>query len=257
MEYKVKIDAFEGPIDLLLHLLKKDKVEIYDIKISQITGQYLDYIATMQRLDLEVASQFLVMAAKLIEIKADNLLPKPKEDNDEEEVDPRQELVNRLLEYKKYKELASRLREFEHQQRKSYTRNVAPLLANLNFEEDNPLESIELDDFVLAFKNVLAQKESEVRDDKEDKREELPQLVPEEVTIKEQEGYIMQKLLATKGQITFLELFSKVGSRLEIIVTFMALLELIKLQEIRVRQDNNFEQIIIYHVGSGGNVERS
>ena len=154
MSYEVKIDAFQGPIDLLWHLLQKDELEIYDIKIAEITEQYLDYIATMQRLDLDVASEFLIMAARLMEIKAQTLLPSKDDDNEQEEEDPRQKLVERLLEYKKYKDLASELREFEQEQRKSYTRNVAPLLSELDFEEESPLEDIKLDEFVAAFENV-------------------------------------------------------------------------------------------------------
>ncbi len=247
MGYEVKIESFQGPIDLLFHLLKKNEVEIYDIPIATITKQYLDYIATMQQLDLDVASEFLVMAAELMEIKAKTLLPKQKsEDDQEEEIDPRQELIERLLEYKKYKQLAFQLKEFEGEKRKSYTRNVAPLLANLEFEESNPLENVKMDDFVSAFQRALNRKKKKVSVKKEDEKKKIPQLQSEEVTIKEQQGYIIQQLIAVDGKISFMNLFSEFTSRLEIVVAFMALLELIKIKEVKIKQDYNFDEIIIY-----------
>jgi segregation and condensation protein A len=248
MSYKVKIDAFQGPIDLLWHLLQKDELEIYDIKISEITKQYLDYIATMQRLDLDVASEFLIMAARLMEIKAQTLLPSKEDDNDGDEQDPRQKLVERLLEYKKYKDLATELREFEKEQRKSYTRNVAPLLSELEFAEDEPLEDVKLDEFVAAFERVLTRKKKERKEKKEQDKHQISHLDPEEITIKEQKGYIMQQLTKLDRAVTLWQLFSELESKLEIIVTFMGLLELIKIEEIKVEQEMNFSEIKIYKV---------
>ncbi|TDX45203.1 segregation and condensation protein A [Orenia marismortui] len=250
MGYEVKIDAFQGPIDLLMHLLKKNKVEIYDIPISKITKQYLEYIASMKKLDLDVASEFLVMAAQLMEIKAQTLLPKKKSDDDEEEVDPRQELVEKLLEYKKYKQLAFELKEFENEKRQSYTRNVAPLLVDLEFEKSNPLEGVSVDKFISAFHKAIkrGKKKQEKINEDDKSKEKLNQLQEEELTIKEQQGYIMQRLILSKGQISFMNLFSNIISRLEIVVTFMALLELIKINEVKIKQDDNFDEIIIYSV---------
>jgi len=252
MGYEVKIDAFQGPIDLLMHLLKKNKVEIYDIPIAKITRQYLDYIANMQRLDLDVASEFLIMAAQLMEIKAQTLLPKERNGDDEEEIDPRQELVEKLLEYKKYKQLALELQDFEQKQRKSYTRNVAPLLSELEFEKSNPLEGVTIDQFISAFHKALKKKKRKKSDNQEDKVDALDHLQAEEITIKEQQGYIMQKLVAIDSGISFMDLFSQFSSRLEVVVTFMALLELIKINEVKIKQDNNFDEIMIYRLGSGG-----
>ncbi|OCL27037.1 hypothetical protein U472_06000 [Orenia metallireducens] len=251
MGYEVKIDAFQGPIDLLMHLLKKNKVEIYDIPIAEVTRQYLDYIANMQKLDLDVASEFLIMAAQLMEIKAQTLLPKEKNDN-EEEVDPRQELVEKLLEYKKYKQLALQLQEFEQEQRKSYTRNVAPLLSGLEFEKSNPLEGVTIDQFISAFHKALKKKTKKSDKKEEEQVDTLDKLKAEEITIKEQQGYIMQRLVAVGDEISFMDLFSQFSSRLEIVVTFMALLELIKINEVKIKQDNNFDEIKIYRLGSGG-----
>jgi segregation and condensation protein A len=251
MGYEVKIDAFQGPIDLLMHLLKKNKVEIYDIPIAEVTRQYLNYIANMQKLDLDVASEFLIMAAQLMEIKAQTLLPKEKND-DEEEVDPRQELVEKLLEYKKYKQLALQLQEFEQEQRKSYTRNVAPLLSGLEFEKSNPLEGVTIDQFISAFHKALKKKTKKSDKKEEEQVDTLDKLKAEEITIKEQQGYIMQRLVAVGDEINFMDLFSQFSSRLEIVVTFMALLELIKINEVKIKQDNNFDEIKIYRLGSGG-----
>ena len=252
MSYEVEIDAFQGPIDLLWHLLQKDELEIYDIRISEITEQYLDYIATMQRLDLDVASEFLIMAARLMEIKAQTLLPS-KDDNDNKEEDPRQKLVERLLEYKKFKDLATELREFEQQQRKSYTRNVAPLLSKLDFEEESPLENIKLDEFVAAFEGVLTRKKKRKKQESEQEEQKISHLEPEKITIKEQKGYIMQKIVKLDGEATLWQIFSTLESKLEIIVTFMALLELIKIAEVKVEQESNFTEIRIYQAERDNN----
>ncbi|MGM0502261.1 MAG: segregation and condensation protein A [Bacillota bacterium] len=251
MSYEVKIDAFQGPIDLLWHLLQKDELEIYDIKISEITNQYLDYIATMQRLDLDVASEFLIMAARLMEIKAQTLLPSPN-DEDTDVEDPRQKLVERLLEYKKYKDLATELRDFEQQQRKSYTRNVAPLLEKLEFEEESPLEDIKLDQFVAAFEQVLTRRKKRKKEEAlAEERQKITHLEPENVTVQEQKGYIMQQIVKLDGAATLWQIFSKLESKLEVIVTFMSLLELIKIEEIKIEQENNFAEVSIYQVESG------
>ena len=250
MSYEVEIDAFQGPIDLLWHLLQKDELEIYDIQIAEITQQYLDYIATMQRLDLDVASEFLIMAARLMEIKAQTLLPSQDEEEKQDQEDPRQKLVERLLEYKKYKDLATELRDFEQEQRKSYTRNVAPLLSQLDFAEESPLKDIKLDEFAAAFEKVLAKKKQRKDEEKEDSVSEIPHLEPEEITMKEQQGYIMQQLVKLEGKATLWELFTKLNSKLEIIVTFMALLELIKIEEVKVEQKDNFTEAVIYQVES-------
>ncbi|MCK8827099.1 segregation/condensation protein A [Natroniella acetigena] len=256
MGYQIKIDTFEGPIDLLLHLLKKNKVEICDIKISEITEQYLNYINRMQQFDLNIASEFLVMATKLMEIKAHTLLPSPKEEG-EDEVDLKQQLVERLLEYKKYKQLATQLQEFEEEQQERYTRNVAPLLGNLEFEAENPLEDVELEQFVAAFEKVIKRatikkKQQEEKDPKQE--EKLSYLTPEQVTISEQKEYIRKSLVVAGGEINSLDLFLELDSRLEIVVTFMALLELIKRQEIKIKQDFNFSEIKIYYTGMVSNV---
>ncbi|KXS43776.1 MULTISPECIES: segregation and condensation protein A [unclassified Candidatus Frackibacter] len=247
MSYEIKIDAFEGPIPLLLHLIKKDEVEIYDISISEITEQYLNYIAAMQELNLEIASEFLIMAANLIEMKSKMLLPDDNEDEDEEEIDPRQQLINRLLEYKKYKELADSLRDYEETQRKRYTRNMESILAEIESDEIevNPLENISLNQFVDTFEKILKTKTEEKEDDEEESEDKLSHVNREDISIKDKIVELTAKVEEEK-EVKFDELFVNDSTKLEIVVTFMAILELIKLHKIGVRQNGVFGQIDLY-----------
>ncbi len=259
MSYEVKIDAFEGPIDLLLHLVEKEEMEIKEVKLAEITEQYLDYLSTMQELDLDVASEFLVMATQLMEMKVQVLLPGgEKTDTKSEDTNPREKLIHQLLEYKKYKSLASKLQQFEQQQKQSYTRNVAPLLSELEFPDHNPLENVEVDDFVEAFQTAFADYQQR-KQEEETAAESEPQLThlrPEDVTVEEQQAYLRQRV--NKQQtITFNNIFSDLQTKIEIIVTFMALLELIKQQEVRVEQEANFAQIKLYQIRSGNCYEQA
>lgn len=244
MSYEVKIDAFEGPIPLLLHLIKNNEVEIYDISIAEITDQYLDYIAAMQELDLEIASEFLVMAANLIEIKSSTLLP-DETSEEEEEIDPRQQLINRLLEYKKYKELADELRNQEEIQQQRYTRNIESVFAEIDSEavEVNPLENISLNDFLNTFEQILAEKSEDESEEKEkDSKDKLSYINRKNINIQDKIDDLRTKL-AEKKDVKFAELFAGNCSRLEIVVTFMALLELMRLQEVRIKQTGVFGKI--------------
>jgi segregation and condensation protein A len=251
MSYEVKIDAFEGPIPLLLHLIKNNEVEIYDISISEITAQYLGYIAAMQKLDLEIASEFLIMAANLIEIKSSMLLPdEDKDEDEEEELDPRQQLINRLLEYKKYKELAAKLQSHEEKQRKRYTRNVESIFAEIDTEEleENPLEDISLQEFVTTFENVLAEriKEAEKKEEKaKDKKEKLSYINEKNINIQDK-ICDLEKRLKKDRNLEFNKIFEKDSVKLEIVVTFMALLELMKLRKLKVKQNGVFGKITIH-----------
>ena len=127
MEYKVMINEFEGPMDLLLHLIKKDDIDIFDIKIEEITNQYLSYLHAMKELDLDIASEYLIMAAELIEMKSSQLLPVDKSDEDEFEEDPRERLIKRLIEYKRYKEVTSSFRNLEEERKQYYTKEVSDM----------------------------------------------------------------------------------------------------------------------------------
>ena len=239
MAYQIKLEIFEGPFDLLFHLIDKNEVDIYDIPIAQITEQYLEYVAVMQMLDLEVASEFLVMAASLLAIKAKMLLPKtPVEDElTEVEYDPRDELVEKLLEYKKFKVMAEYFQEQEIFMNRVYTRpNEEEMFYHL-FKEENPLEGISMSSLLEALTEVLERAVD---------RELTGEIPRDEVTTREKMKEIMHRLFFHDRGITFNDLFHSNVTRVEVIVTFLALLELIKLGKIRAYQSKAFGEIMIY-----------
>lgn len=240
MVYRVKTEIFEGPFDLLLFLIRKHEIDIYDIPIHDITNQFLEYVELMKILDLEVAGEFIEMVATLMNIKARMLLPKPVFGDDEDVEDPRTELVQRLLEYKKFKEAALEMSDFEDFRRKMFSRKYFQ-----KPEDDTPvpteeyLQNVTLFDLLLAFKKAL---------------DNMPKVTYHEVkkieiTVEEQTDYIMTTL-ASRGNILFSELIEKLKDRIVIVVTFLALLELIKLRKILVRQSRVFEDIKISSVAS-------
>jgi len=234
--YRIKTEIFEGPFDLLLFLIRKHEIDIYDIPIHDIINQFLDYIELMHILDLEVAGEFIEMVATLMNIKARMLLPKPIFGDDEDVEDPRTELVQRLLEYKKFKEAAMEISEYEELRRNMYSRKyfVKPEDENATSNEEY-LQNVTLFDLLLAFKKAL---------------DNMPKVTHHEVkkieiTIEEQTAYILNTL-ARRTNILFSELIEKFKDRIVIIVTFLALLELIKLGKIIVTQSRVFEEINIY-----------
>lgn len=238
MIYRVKTEIFEGPFDLLLFLIRKHEIDIYDIPIHDITNQFLEYIKLMKILDLEVAGEFIEMVASLMNIKARMLLPKPVFGDEDDVEDPRTELVQRLLEYKKFKEAASEMSEFEEHRRKMYSRKFF-----LRPEDEKPssteeyLQNVTLFDLLLAFKKAL---------------DNMPKVTYHEVkkievTIEEQTEYILN-LLDAQPNILFSEFIEKLKDRIVIIVTFLALLDLIKLRKIIVRQSRVFDDIKISSV---------
>lgn len=226
-----KLPRFEGPLDLLMHLIKRDEIDIHDIPIAHITKQYLDYIELMRMLDLDVAGDFLVMAATLMRIKAKMLLPLPASNEEEDEGDPREELVQRLLEYRLYKEAAHGMQGREAERRTWHERGMVP------GEDDAgplPLAPATLFDLIGALQRVMARK-------------------PERVVYSVQsEGYdiedkmsLIAREVAEVGELRFSLIMSRSHARMEIIVSFMALLELIKLGRVIVIQDANFDDILI------------
>ncbi len=238
MIYRVKTEIFEGPFDLLLFLIRKHEIDIYDIPIHDITNQFLEYIKLMKILDLEVAGEFIEMVASLMNIKARMLLPKPVFGDEDDVEDPRTELVQRLLEYKKFKEAASEMSEFEDHRRKMFSRKFF-----LRPEDEKPssteeyLQNVTLFDLLLAFKKAL---------------DNMPKVTYHEVkkievTIEEQTDYILN-LLDAQPNILFSEFIEKLNNRIVIIVTFLALLDLIKLRKIIVRQSRVFDDIKISSV---------
>ena len=238
MVYRVKTEIFEGPFDLLLFLIRKHEIDIYDIPINTIINQFLEYIELMKILDLEVAGEFIEMVATLMNIKARMLLPKPVFGEDEDVEDPRTELVQRLLEYKKFKEAAMEISDFETTRRKLYSRSYFQRPESENrISHEEYLKNITLFDLLIAFKKAL---------------DNMPKVTYHEVkkieiTVEEQTNYILNTLNRQKN-ILFSKLVENFKDRIMIIVTFLALLELIKIGKIIVRQSQVFEDIHISSV---------
>ena len=235
-EYKVQFDVFEGPLDLLLYLVKKEEVDIYEVNLTKIATQFIEYIELMRQLDLEVAGEFVVMASTLVYIKSRELLPVDQQveaEGDEEEADPRWELIRQLVEYKKFKDAAGQL-----QQREAEQENVFPRLpGKLELEPATPppRPEVSLFDLIHAVSSVLKrfQKRDEPRDIFEDKW-----TVSEKIEM-------LRGLIGRKGALKFSELFQHMASRMEVVVTFLALLELIRLKQIVVSQPAPFDEIEI------------
>lgn len=236
MSLEFKLQVFEGPLDLLLHLIDKAEVDIYDIPIFQITQQYLEYLDLMQEMDLEVASEFLVMAATLIEIKSKMLLPKPKkEDNPLQEIDPREELVQKLIEYKKYKEFTHLLKDKFEIYEKVFYKNPEPIEDYIS--DFTSITGVTADLLANTLKNIL-QKNS--TSSKRKVREIFRDTYTVDDKIKE-----ISKLLVAKSVFYFEELFEGQHAKYEVIVTFLAILELVKRKLITVEQSMNFDRILV------------
>jgi len=226
-----KLPRFEGPLDLLLHLIKRDEIDIHDIPIAHITQQYLHYIELMRLLDLDVAGEFLVMAATLMRIKARMLLPLPSTAEEEDEGDPREELVQRLLEYRLFKEAAQGMSEREGVRRTLHERGQVP------GEDDAgplPLAPATLFDLLGALQRVMERRKSEP----------VYAVQTESYDIEEKMSLIA-RTVAEEGRLLFSDVMSRARVRMEIIVSFMALLELIKLGNVICVQDRNFDDILI------------
>jgi segregation and condensation protein A len=231
-DYKVKLEIFEGPLDLLLYLIKRDEIDIYEISIERITRQYLEYLQAFKELNIDIAGEFVVMAANLIYMKSRSLLPADQQPPDEEaeEDDPRWDLIRQLIEYKKFKEAAAQLHVRELEQERMFTREGNPAV-------DAPLRLAEVGIFQLihAFQNVVKRVEA---------REDLREIFGERFTVSEKIEVILQRI-ANGASVRFSELFDRVASRVEIVVTFLALLELIRLNQVRAIQRGLFDEIEI------------
>ena len=233
--YKVTLEAFEGPLDLLLHLIRENKIDIYDIPIAKITQQYLEYLALMESMDLDVAGEWLVMAATLIEIKSRTLLPKePKEEqNPDADIDPRMELVERLIEYERFKGAAEIFRERETQRSKVFMRGSSEL--DIDLKPKFVLEDITAQDLLNTLSRILADVDEE----------EVTTLQRRKITVRMRIREIWRRVSESAGQLTFNELFDDVESRIEIVITFLALLELLKMRKVKVRQKHTYAAIEI------------
>ncbi|WP_332697386.1 segregation/condensation protein A [Halalkalibacter lacteus] len=250
-QYSVKLDTFEGPLDLLLHLINQAEVDIYDIPVAVITDQYLAYIRTMQDLELDIASEYLVMAATLLAIKSKMLLPKQEEEifDDEwqmdEEEDPRDELIYRLIEYKKYKEAATELKEKEQKRSLVHTRPPEDLEPYISDEErrDIAISGVSLFDMLSAYQKLMKRKEL--------KAPRMTTVTSQEYSIEDRMQEILEVLEKRfQGSCTFTDLFS-VPERGQVVVSFLAILELMKTKTIRCEQTSNFSDIMIYSMEEG------
>jgi segregation and condensation protein A len=240
MDYKITIDNFDGPLDLLLHLIKQSNIDIFDISIEQITKQYLEYIKSMERLNLNVASEYLTMAAELIEMKSSILLPSDKnKDDDEYEEDPREKLINRLLEYKRYKEVTSIFKNLEELRKNIYTKDPSSLSEYID-EETKIVSELTKDDLLEAFSKFLERKQLE--------KPLNTTITKKEYSVKDRSNEIL-KLIHTKKRVSFDELF-EVMTKEYVVVTFLSILELAKKQLVIINQENNFANIFLVQKGS-------
>ena len=243
MELTVKLQVFEGPLDLLLYLLDKNKVNIYDIPIVEITAQYMEYIAEMKRQDLDVLSEFLVMAATLIDIKSKMLLPRDPDD-EEEETDPRAELVQQLLEYKMYKCMAYELKDRQVDAQRVTPKK--PTIPEEVLEYQEPLNVEELvSDITLAKLNEIFKSIMRKQQDKIDPlRSKFGKIEKEEVSLEEKTEYL-ENYATTHKHFSFRSLLEAQSSKVEVIVTFLAILELMKTGKILISQEHIFDDIQI------------
>lgn len=229
MEFRV--EGFEGPLDLLLHLIKENKMDIFNIEINLITEQYLKYINNLEKVNLEI-SEYLVLASELIEIKAKLLLPKKKQEMEIEEEDPREELVNKLLEYQAYKEISKDLKEKEELRSEIYTK--APEKYSNYQEEKTTFEGGSVDLLIDAFKKFLIRKEEE---------KPLNTKVTKKGISVSSRRHEIKNLLKEKGKVSFYQMFS-IRSREYIVVTFLAILEMAKNKELIIHQEGIYDEII-------------
>lgn len=243
MEIEYKLQVFEGPLDLLLHLIEKNKVDIYDIPIVTITEQYLEYVEQMQENDMDVMSEFLVMAATLIQIKSKMLLPKEEKEEEEEE-DPRAELVRRLLEYKIYKYAALELKDMElDASRNFYKKPTIPKEVESYKEEIDPAALV--DGMTLSKLNDIFKSIMRRQVDKLDPiRSKFGTIEKEEINIEERMIQVREEVRGLKG-INFRTLLESQPTRMNIIITFMSILELMKIGAITIRQEEIFGDIVI------------
>jgi segregation and condensation protein A len=233
-DYKVKLEVFEGPLDLLLYLVKRDEIDIYDISIERITRQYLEYLQAFKELKIDIAGEFVVMAANLIYLKSRSLLPLDQQppEEDAEEDDPRWDLIRQLIEYKKFKEAAAQLHDRALEQERIFTRDGGSVAVA---DAPLPLHEVGIFQLIHAFQEVIKRVEA---------REDLQEIFAERFSVSDK----IEKILERVGNgtpVRFSELFGQIVSRLEIVVTFLALLELIRLNQVRALQPRMFDEIEI------------
>ncbi|MDP4116309.1 MAG: segregation/condensation protein A [Bacteroidota bacterium] len=233
--YKIKLDQFEGPLDLLLFFIKRDELNIYDIPISRITKEFLEYVNLIKMLDLEIAGDFILMASTLMHIKVKMLLPR-EVDEKGEQIDPRTDLIQALLEYKKYKEVAEEMGYFETDQRKvSFRGNFSEDEKIAPPEYDILLKNVTLFDLAKAFKKAIQDLKPEV----------VHEIKKINITIDEQIQFILDRLEKDK-ELHFLSIVDGMREKIRIVITFVALLELTKMGQIGIKISDNFNDFILY-----------
>ncbi len=236
-----KLEAFEGPLDLLLHLIDKAEIDIHEVSISEITDQYMDYLSAMQELELEVTSEFLVMAATLLSIKSRQLLPKPPVEPEEFEewaddgYDPQQELIQKLVEYRKFKQISEQLREREHERSLVYTKEPEDLSSFMPTAPVNPVKGLQVADLIAAFQKALKRAA---------RRSLVATVRRDEVSVKDRIRDITD-LLRDHETVRFSRLLRPEMERHEIVVTFLAILELMKMKQVTCFQHQLFDDIVI------------
>lgn len=238
MEYIVTIDKFQGPLDLLLHLVKQTNLDIYEIKIEEIVSQYFNYIKQMEEMNLNIASSYLVMAAELLEIKALMLLPKDEEIVDEFEENPKDRLIKRLIEYQNYKDLTGEFQELENKRHEYYTK-LPSNLSDYDLKINGSLpDNIDLNDLMNAFNKFL-------------ERQQLQKPLNTKIANKEysifERSLEIKKIIKEKKKVSFEELFD-IRNKGYIVVTFLSILNLAKTREVKIEQENNFETIYLCEV---------
>lgn len=234
MNYTIMIDSFEGPLDLLLHLIKQSNINIWDISIDEVTKQYFNYINQMEKMNLNIASEYLIMAAELIEIKSSSLLPKKEIDDDNHEEDKRENLINRLIEYEQYKNISGKLKELEDDRREIHTKNPSNIeifRETIKYDE----KQLDIDILMKAFSDFLKRRE----DDKP-----LDTRITNKEYSVDRRNIEIRDILKIRKKIDFFELFDK-KNKDYIVVTFLSILDLAKKQEIEILQENNFKNIIL------------
>lgn len=250
MAYEVKLNTFEGPLDLLLHLIDKAEVDIYDIPITLITEQYMQYLYIMQEFQLDIASEFLVMAATLLEIKSKLLLPRKEEPafqpmfDLEEDYDPRMELVERLLEYRKFKSLAEVLKEREVGRSKIFSRSPEDLSGYMLTVDENPVADVTLYDLMDALAKALTKTANP-------EEKAMSKVHRDEVSVKDRMKEV-RDMLSIAGSLRFSKLFADLPTKTEIVTTFMAILEMMRKHEILCEQNALFDDIMISLSKGGG-----
>lgn len=235
--YKVQLELFEGPLDLLLFFIKRDEIDIYDIPIAKITGEFLEYVNLIQLLDLETAGDFILMASILMHIKVRMLLPK-EVDEKGQEIDPRDELVARLLEYKRYKEMSEDLGFLESTQRKISFRGYYDEDPTESFADTEKfLKNITVFDLAKAYKKVMDQQKPDI----------VHEIKKVSVSIDEQISFIKTKLREF-GELHFISLITNMKEKIRIVVTFIALLEMTKNGELGIRESSEFNDFVVYRL---------